>query len=655
MLRQLLTTDAKAMISVEAHHRNMALIGTSVYGVFLEVDQVLFFLFLTCFLLLGKHSKTMANRITLSIPEDLRFTPKQALGSWAHGGFIERKCVLDVWKYVQDTVADQLRVGVYLAGPMGVGKSAIMYYVVQKARALKWFVIYIPRCDSWMKAGYPFKSGWYSYFFDAVLAGLQFVSDDIKKKYAYCFPPNNHASWTRARLKEKLSLEYFTGLFDLFREDVLNESDVEFILAFDESQALFESGVKPLIDTPFSLIDWSDDFKHGCIFVTATADSPYCRSLRVGHERYKLNVGCMTDDEVTAWFESQQFANIAKHPEFNESYIPEIRSITGDIPRELVLLSEEYGNRKGVGLAQIIDEYSSARRSAFEARFKVVAKKYPEDVGKYLKALMKFFIQVQVPEYDVPLEFWDTGLAYIDHGFAVPLNMNAVKCFFKILSESNENMWSNEKLQELKNLESDNPSQVGLAFEKLFGLNLLSSAGNEITLKYYNLANIQEQRSIKIRHFITLSSDNPKRSWKDYPVGSLVAHSGAGEKRLDFIFFGGQECVLFFEVTVSEDVSKAKYPHLANSNRQDLILSSIGKWMGGSCRISPARELLPPRDYKGAVEYIVVSSRTKDEGKLTAGAKKIGEFPWLKIMDRNGLATFFPDTHIKKLRESMSR
>ena len=459
---------------------------------------------------------------------------------------------------------------------------------------------------------------------------------------------------TRARFDRKLSLEHFQDIFERFRDDILIENDVEVILAFDESQALFENEFNPLKKSPFFIIDWASYFTRGCVFVTATADSPYRRTLRAGHERYILNVGPLSDEEVESWFQSQQFANISKHPDFTEEFIPEIRSLTGDVPRELVLLSEEFGGRK-ISLRETIEEYSSSRRSAFEARFKVIAKEYPEDVSKYLKALMKFFIQVEVAEYNIPLEFLDTGLAYIDLRFAVALNTNALKSFFKILNESDEQQWNNEVLHELKNLESNNASQVGLAFERLFGLNLLSTGGAAITLNYYNLAGIKEERDIHIRHFITLSADKPKKSWRDYPVGTLVAHSKAGEARLDFIYFGGEQCVIFFEVTVAQDVSKEKYPHLANDSRLNLIIEAMSKWMGGKIRISDQKALMPHRDFKGVVEYVVVSSRVSGEGKLTAGSMKIEEFPWLKIMDRDGLAKFFPETHVEKLRASMLR
>jgi hypothetical protein len=40
-----------------------------------------------------------------------------------------------------------------------------------------------------------------------------------------------------------------------------------------------------------------------------------------------------------------QFDKIRNHPEFNVEYLPEITSVTGNIPRELVLLNEEYAIR----------------------------------------------------------------------------------------------------------------------------------------------------------------------------------------------------------------------------------------------------------------------------------------------------------------------
>ncbi|KAI3661866.1 hypothetical protein MP638_005907 [Amoeboaphelidium occidentale] len=586
----------------------------------------------------------MANLINLSLPEDLRFYPKACLNEGESGGFVERKRALEVWDYVQETVKDKARVGAYLAGPMGVGKSAIMYYVVQKAKSLNWFA----------DAGTESKLGWFCYFFDTVVAGLKSVSSEIQKKYAYCRPPSNYTTWTRANAIENLSLEDLHKRFQLFREEALAENDVAILLAFDESQALFESGENPLSISPFRIIKWPARFKLGCIFVTATADSPYCCALKSVHDRYVLDAGCLTDDEVESWLKTPQCAKLVNHPQFNENFGPEIRSITGKIPRELIILSEEYC-QSNIPLHEIIDEYCRKRQAKYSERDQFIATKYHQNVGKYLKALMKFFIQVQVPEVEIPPEFRDTGLAYIDHGFAVPLNMNAVKCFFRLLTESDENMWKNEIFHELKNLESDNPSQVGVAFEKLFGLNMLLSGGNEIILKYYNLAGDQEERIINIRHFITLSADKPKPSWKDYPDGTLVAHSGAGEKRLDFIFFAGEECVLFFEVTVAKDVSEAKYPQINNNSRLDLILSSISKWMGGKIRLSAEKKLLAPHDYPGVVEYIIVSSRTNEDGNLTAGAKKTGEFPWLKIMDRNGLTRFFPRTHIEVLERSVSR
>jgi hypothetical protein len=127
---------------------------------------------------------------------------------------------------------------------------------------------------------------------------------------------------------------------------------------------------------------------------------------------------------------------------------------------------------------------------------------------------------------------------------------------------------------------------------------------------------------------------------------------------LDFIYFGGEECVIFFEITVAADVSKEKYPNLSTGNRLDLILSSVGKWMGCPMRVAESKNTLQPTQqtrgsYNGSVEYMVVSSRTQAEGKLGVGARKKEEFPWLKIMDRDGLSKIFPETHVEKLCKAM--
>lgn len=434
---------------------------------------------------------------------------------------------------------------------------------------------------------------------------------------------------------------------------MLKETAVPVLLAFDESQALFGTGIQVNVDAPFSLMDWSDHLARGGIFVTATADSPYRRSLRAGHERYILHVGPLADDEVLSWFSSPQFAGIADHPDFSQDCIPEIRNLTGDIPRELVLLSSEYGAAQpGITLDKVFRLYTEARLSAYEMRYKAFAKENAVVVLVLLHSLVKFFVQIEVRSSDIPMEFLDTGLAYISEECVKPLNANAVKVFLKILKQSSAIALEKEFIHDLLNLKSDNYGHVGLAFEKLFALNMLSADG-PIHLKYTDLAGNQEQRIINIRHFITLSADKPRTSWKDYPAGTLLAHSADGEARLDFIFFGGEACILFFEVTVSQDVSKEKYPKLSNDDRLDLILKSMGKWMGGTVRVSDQKTLLPPRNFKGVLEYIVVSSRISSEGNLNVGPMK-EEFPWLKKMTRNDLESFFPKSQIDSICDSMN-
>jgi Mitochondrial ribosomal death-associated protein 3 len=228
-----------------------------------------------------------------------------------------------MWQYIQKIVLDPSMVGAYLTGPMGVGKSSIMYYVVHKAREEGWFVIYIPRCDEWIRKGNPSKIDWYSYFMDGILTGFKYVkSETIKTTYAYIIPPNNHPSWRVATLKEDLSLEYFHDVFTLFREQILMEGNIPVLLAFDECQALFDHGITIKVDAPFSLVDWASYYERGCVFVTATEDSPYRQSLRGGHEQYLRNAECLLEDEFALWIQTDQFDKIVKHPDFTVKYLP---------------------------------------------------------------------------------------------------------------------------------------------------------------------------------------------------------------------------------------------------------------------------------------------------------------------------------------------
>jgi hypothetical protein len=49
---------------------------------------------------------------------------------------------------------------------------------------------------------------------------------------------------------------------------------------------------------------------------------------------------------------------------------------------------------------------------------------------------------------------------------------------------------------------------------------------------------------------------------------------------MDYIYFGGSDVVLYFELTVSKDVSASKFPKLEDDGRLTSILNSMSKWFG---------------------------------------------------------------------------
>jgi hypothetical protein len=74
----------------------------------------------------------------------------------------------------------------------------------------------------------------------------------------------------------------------------------------------------------------------------------------------------------------------------------------------------------------------------------------------------------------------------------------------------------------------------------------------------------------------------------------------------------------------------------------------MSKWFGHTVRVDK-EELLPLHDYKGAVDYIIVSFRTKDDGFLDVGNRKKQTFPWVKVMNRTDLKSVFPHSNIERL------
>ncbi len=116
----------------------------------------------------------------------------------------------------------------------------------------------------------------------------------------------------------------------------------------------------------------------------------------------------------------------------------------------------------------------------------------------------------------------------------------------------------------------------------------------------------------------------------------------------EWILYILADCVLFFELTIAKDARRNKYPKLDDNSRLELILNRMSKWFGQTVRTG-AKELIPPCDYPGVIEYIVVSSRVVDNGDIIVGNRKKEAFSWVKFMDRNDLKSFFTDSHIDNL------
>lgn len=193
----------------------------------------------------------------------------------------------------------------------------------------------------------------------------------------------------------------------------------------------------------------------------------------------------------------------------------------------------------------------------------------------------------------------------------MPLNSIALLCFFKYLSE-NKAVLKQEIVKSIKDLKSDIPSKSVCAFAKFFGLNLIYR--KDVVLNFHSSSpeKSSQQRIIDVKYFQTFSGENPRNSWKEYPAKTLAAHLIDEEGKIDFIYFGGHECVLFFELIVTKRVCTSIFQKLDDTSRLEMILNMISRWFGFTVS-NGAKEVLSSKDYLGDVEYIIVSSQTVDD------------------------------------------
>jgi DNA replication protein DnaC len=104
-----------------------------------------------------KREKKLPELQALALPHlpPERFSAPKGFDSIREAGFLVRSEALkifnEIYKWEKMTTHYGRGYGIYLSGPMGVGKSCALYFISCLARSLGWAVIYMADCKEWVE------------------------------------------------------------------------------------------------------------------------------------------------------------------------------------------------------------------------------------------------------------------------------------------------------------------------------------------------------------------------------------------------------------------------------------------------------------------------------------------------------------------------
>jgi hypothetical protein len=610
--------------------------------------------------------------------ERLPSLPKAAINEWyEQDGFVETADCTGLLPKVQECMDNCKFPCVFVAGPLGVGKSSAVYYCSVQAWKAGWLLVYIPRCDLWLQDcdHYPYRP--YCYFFDAVLQGLTspYLADNVKTRfYDVLIPPQGDswlfmdASWLNENMKTLR--EVYRKVTILLRE----EQEVTVLLAFDEVQALFFDNLnnfhyKYNVE-PFNLVrQWNHAYKRGCTLVTGEADSGFKELLPIADYGYRMwRMQPLSTDELMAWLRTPQcqFLNAycwdvdapykyfgAKRPfihlDVKKSYA-KLMSTTGAIPGELMLLNEMASIRMNVNDAvvdmvvhrklpdwaafdELLAEYTLSRSSVYEDILGKYCTRHSLSVQYLWTRLYPLFLNTGYAVSSIGMEeLLDTGLTYrISKCHVQPLN-NAVANLFLQLSIRNvpkSDASYNIFLQLEKVVNSDDALVQDAAFARLFTSSHLSvsSLWYPIDLRFTFLDGRDEFKDLDTSQYITWDASCPFPLWKAYASSKkLVEYTSTRDQSVNLVYFG-LEHVIFFRFTVASKLcAESEYFEMEQS-----ILDEMTTCLGVTVSISAdRRSLLGLNDDQYELHYAILAPINVDE--LNGDAKWRDKAGWMSII-----------------------
>ncbi|GES93088.1 hypothetical protein GLOIN_2v1482214 [Rhizophagus clarus] len=286
-----------------------------------------------------------------------------------------------------------------LSSPMGVGKSYISYFLVSKAYAKGWLILYIANTsdlnvESSRKAG------------EVICRFFLALNKDILTA-TYLKQIIRHVDYDSKKVEIIIAKDIL---------DLIKLADRKTLLIVDEHGILFEKDPVPLrihlLSPLMNLNFWGESYKFARVILTGTAHARYEREyIKNGqYEFWVIYVGLLQSSIFDILLQLHPVLKIQGIKE-------EAKKVTNYVPRELIYLVK-YINKLNIIIADVDCFQQVLKKFEIERvnKILVIAQKYYNDLPKnektrYYDALTSIFLTSK-PFSQFEWKFLDLGLIY---------------------------------------------------------------------------------------------------------------------------------------------------------------------------------------------------------------------------------------------------
>ncbi|KAK6093399.1 hypothetical protein MT418_006025 [Batrachochytrium dendrobatidis] len=442
--------------------------------------------------------------------------------------------------------------GIYVRGPVGVGKSYLLYLLAAEYRLNRenYRVTYINNCAAWR-----------AYKFGYILRELvtTFYDDTIGEK--------SIVEWCQAVTESNKEEEMMMMMESLVNYIHLNK--LQWIVIFDQHNALFDPSV--IKDFPFSLINYLSNHQNSNIKIIVSASASnegYPTKMKDWHT-HDLSSHRFDQEEFKVWCDHYLLEDNTKVDHESEEAMDAL-FWTGGVPYELDLLWKQ--PEKCLIEKTILYRRERFRDMAF-SHGKFCDKLSDEKKNNLKECISRMALRLSPPEINIGMDRQLFNIIEDEDGHKIITALNPVARRALLYYHGRGLMTCLGFLAEIVLKGTDYPNSIKGKISEMYITTMLELS-QLFTFEFRKVANIAkigspedstERKSIEIKSVVRfLTNKLPPKTSFHKNITSLFVPESPNYPRFDFFLWDSKRQIMMgFQVTVHNPFSD--HPKMTNS------------------------------------------------------------------------------------------